>query len=75
MKAREIPAQLPHPALPGADWADCFETQVQVSDLSAEAAARRAFDHMPGWVEGLMAIRNMLVRPFGLKGDPDTAAA
>lgn len=29
---------------------------------------------MPGWVQGLMALRNLIVRPFGLKHDPDIAA-
>lgn len=75
MKAREIVAPLPHPALPGADWADCFEKLVNRSGLTAEAAAREAFERMPEWVGGLMALRNLLVRPFGLQGDPDAAAA
>jgi len=75
MKAREIAVTLPHPALPGADWADCFEVTLNRSGLTAEVAARRAFERMPKWVGGLMALRNLLVRPFGLKGDPDAAAA
>lgn len=75
MKAREIPVTLPHPALPGADWGDCFVTLGGEPGLTAEAAARRAFDKMPGWVGGLMALRNLLVRPFGLKGDPEAASA
>lgn len=75
MKAREIPVTLPHPALPGADWGDCFESLSSAPGLTAEAAARRAFDTMPGWVRGLMALRNLLVRPFGLKGDPEAASA
>jgi len=75
MKAREIKVSLPHPALPGADWADCFEKRVAQSGLTAEAAARRAFERMPKWVGGLMALRNLMVRPLGLQGDPDAAAA
>ena len=75
MKAREIAVNLPHPALPGADWGDCFETMVAETGLPAATAARRAFEHMPAWAKGLMALRNMLVRPFGLKGDPEAAAA
>ena len=42
MKAREIAVTLPHPALPGADWADCFEVTVSGSGLTAEIAARLA---------------------------------
>jgi hypothetical protein len=75
MKAREISVTLPHPALPGADWADCFETLSGDAELTADAAARRAFEMMPGWVGGLMALRNLLVKPFGLKGDPEAASA
>lgn len=74
MKAREIPVTLPHSALPDADWADCFEVLGGEPGLTAEAAARRAFTRMPGWVGGLMALRNLLVKPFGLKGDPEAAS-
>ncbi|MCZ4289694.1 DUF2867 domain-containing protein [Hoeflea alexandrii] len=74
MKAREIPVTLPHPALPGADWGDCFEVRSSNAGLTAEAAARRAFETMPRWVTRLMALRNLLVKPFGLKGDPEAAS-
>lgn len=74
MKAREIPVSLPHPALPGADWGDCFERCVNQPGLTAEVAARSAFERMPKWVGGLMALRNLLVKPFGLKGDPEAAS-
>lgn len=69
MTIREVPPPLPHPALADADWADCFETIVPGERLSAEAVARRAFEQMPSWVDHLMALRNLLVRPFGLKHD------
>ena len=75
MKAREIPVTLPHPALPGADWGDCFEVRSSNAGLTAETAARRAFETMPRWVSRLMALRNLLVKPFGLKGDPEAASA
>ncbi|AKI03080.1 Protein of unknown function (DUF2867) [Hoeflea sp. IMCC20628] len=74
MKAREIEISLPHPALPGADWADCFEALSKDDNLHAEAAARQAFGRLPSWVAPLMVLRNLVVRPFGLKGDPDAAA-
>ena len=74
MKAREIAVTLPHPALPGADWGDCFEVRSSNAGLTAETAARRAFETMPRWVSRLMALRNLLVKPFGLKGDPDAAS-
>jgi len=75
MKAREISVTLPHPALPGADWGDCFEVRGLSAGLTAEAAARRAFETMPRWAGRLMALRNLLVKPLGLKGDPEAASA
>ncbi|MCY0148879.1 DUF2867 domain-containing protein [Hoeflea sp. G2-23] len=74
MKAREIRVCLPHPALPDADWADCFEMLSARPGLSAEAVARQAFERMPKWVGVLMVLRNLVVRPFGLKGNPAGAA-
>lgn len=75
MKAREIAISLPHPALQDADWGDCFETVSGDAGLKAEAAARKAFETMPRWASQLMALRNLLVKPFGLKGDPEAASA
>lgn len=73
MRAREIAVSLPHPALPEADWGDCFEVAARPG-LTAAQAAGAAFDRMPAWVGGLMALRDMLVRPFGLRGDPEASA-
>lgn len=74
MKPLEVEARLPHPVLPGADWADCFEVMASPAGLTAEAAARKALAAMPRWAGALMALRNVIVRPFGLKGDPDALA-
>lgn len=63
-----IPVTLPHPALPLADWADCYERLVPGPPASAIAFARRGLDQFPGWVRALLLIRNALVSPFGLKG-------
>ena len=65
---------LPHPALAGADWADGFEVRLGRSGLTAEQAARQAFETMPAWTGALMAVRNLAVRPFGLKGDAHAVA-
>ncbi|MBU4529874.1 MAG: DUF2867 domain-containing protein [Hoeflea sp.] len=75
MKAREITVLLPHPALPDADWGDCFEVVTDQAGLTAEQAARLAFGKLPAWTGALMAVRNLVVLPFGLKGDPEAAAA
>lgn len=63
-----VPVTLPHPALPYADWADCYELRVQGSALTATSAAERTLGDFPGWVRTLMWLRNAVVRPFGLKG-------
>lgn len=69
MTVREVTPQLPHPALPDADWADCFEKVIAGEPVSAEMVARRTFERMPPWVGQLMSLRNLLIRPFGLKRD------
>jgi Protein of unknown function (DUF2867) len=60
------PADCIH-ALPSADFGDAFAIDVQDATLDAPAAARRAFAEQSGWIADLHALRNMLVRPFGLK--------
>jgi Protein of unknown function (DUF2867) len=60
-------------ALPSADFGDAFAIDVQDSTLDAPAAARRAFAGQPGWIGNLLALRNMLVRPFGLKTGADAS--
>lgn len=72
MKARSVRFDLPHPALPSADWADCFEVTVPGTITAAEAA-RQAFSQMPAWAGALMTLRDLLMRPFGLKGAHDPA--
>lgn len=63
-----VPVTLPHPALPLADWADCYELLVPGNGLTATLAAGRAMGDFPGWVRALMWLRNAIVRPLGLKG-------
>lgn len=58
---------MPHPALPGADWADCFELQVPKSDFTAIAAARMMLDHFPLWVRSLLRLRDAVTGIFGLR--------
>jgi hypothetical protein len=52
--------------LPGADFADAFSFVVDDPALDAVTAAHRAIDRPPPWVLTLMALRDFLVRPFGL---------
>lgn len=75
MKVRPASARLPHPALPGADWADRFEVVIPCAGLTAEAAARHLFTHMPGWARRLLALRDVIVAPLGLQGASTAEAA
>ncbi|MCV9966063.1 DUF2867 domain-containing protein [Pararhizobium sp. BT-229] len=72
-----VPVTLPHPALPLADWADCYELLVPGQSTTAISAAKRALADFPAWVRTLMWLRNAIVSPFGLKGSgarPDSKA-
>ena len=59
-------------ALPSADFCDAYATTVPKGPLSADDIARRAFSVMPGWIAPLLRVRNLVVKPFGLKPGPDT---
>jgi hypothetical protein len=63
----KILPRLPHPALPEADWADCYQLRVNDRNLTALDASRLMLGHFPPWVRMLMTIRNMVVAPFGVK--------
>jgi uncharacterized protein DUF2867 len=53
--------------LDGAQFADAFRITIGASDIDARGAAMRMFGRSPRWVEALLALRNLLVAPFGLK--------
>jgi hypothetical protein len=53
--------------LAGAQFADAFRIAVAGSQLDARQAAQRMMGRSPLWVEHLLALRNALVAPFGLK--------
>jgi Protein of unknown function (DUF2867) len=58
--------------MPSADFSDAFALDVDEPDLDALTATRRAFARQPGWIAHLLAVRNALVKPFGLKPGADT---
>lgn len=64
--ARELPVALPHPAMPKADWADCFYSDGP-GGLTARQAMTRISSGTPAWVRQLTAIRNVLASLVGLK--------
>jgi hypothetical protein len=53
--------------LPGAQFGDAFRIAVKNDALSARRAAERMFTRQPGWISGLMKLRNFVVAPLGLK--------
>lgn len=50
-----------------ADWADCHTGPLARPELTARAAFERGLRAVPAWVGPAMALRNLLVRPFGLR--------
>jgi hypothetical protein len=55
------------PLLAGAQFIDAFSVAVDGGALDARGAAERMLGHRPRWIAALMALRNHLVAPFGLK--------
>ncbi len=53
----------------GANFIDAYRVRVAASHLDAVEAARAMLARAPGWAERLMALRNALVAPIGLKTD------
>ncbi len=53
--------------LAGADFADAFRINIAGVAIDARTAAERMLGHSPRWVDALLTLRNLLVRPFGLK--------
>lgn len=64
----EIKVDLPHPSLVDADWADCYVTEVSDEFDCALDAANAIVRHFPKWTYPALALRQVLVTPFGLKG-------
>ena len=53
--------------LAGAQFADAYTLTIDDPSLDARGAAERMFATRPPWISGLMAVRNVVVSPFGLK--------
>ena len=53
--------------LAGAQFADAYRVVVDGPAVNARRAAEKMFAPRPRWEEALIALRNILVRPFGLK--------
>jgi hypothetical protein len=53
--------------LAGAQFGDAYSIAIDDTALDARRAAERMLGHSPRWIETLLALRNYLVTPFGLK--------
>ncbi|PJI41047.1 DUF2867 domain-containing protein [Ferrovibrio sp.] len=73
MRSPTVTDAAPDPAfiasLPGTDFSDAFTVVVPRGDLDARAVAALAFSSLPDWAGWLIKIRNLAMRPFGLKTD------
>ena len=65
---------MPHPALPGADWADCYELRVARSDFTAITAAHAMLGRFPLWVRLLVRLRDAVTDLFGLRSSRSLVA-
>ena len=52
--------------LAGAQFIDAFSVTVEGATLDARTAAERMFSRSPRWVLSLLALRDFIVKPFGL---------
>jgi Protein of unknown function (DUF2867) len=53
--------------LAGAQFSDAFSVTIDNAALNARQAAQRILGRSPRWIEALLALRDVLVTPFGLK--------
>jgi Protein of unknown function (DUF2867) len=61
--------------LPGAQFADAYCVAVDGVTHDARHAAEKMLSRGPRWIDALLALRNHLVKPFGLKTPPPNANA
>ena len=61
--------------LAGAQFADAFRIALTGRTLDARQAAERMMGRQPRWMQRLVALRNALVAPFGLKTSGATEPA
>ena len=53
--------------LAGAQFVDAYSIAVDRGTLDARQATERMITRQPRWAEALLTLRNILVKPFGLK--------
>jgi Protein of unknown function (DUF2867) len=58
--------------LQGLDFADAYQLVTDEPAVNAAAAAHRVFSRTPGWIAGLLALRNRIGALIGLKGTEES---
>jgi hypothetical protein len=58
------------PLLAGAQFSDAFAVAIRAPALDARQAAEKMLGRSPRWIMALMALRDTMVTPFGLKTSP-----
>jgi hypothetical protein len=56
-------------SLPGCDFADAFSMTIPGTGADAREVAALCFSRLPDWAGWLLALRNAVMRPFGIKTD------
>lgn len=73
---REVAPEIdPRAVLAGAQFADAFRVDVGAMAVNAREASTRMVLNGPRWIDVLLRLRNILVRPFGLKTSGEGAPA
>jgi Protein of unknown function (DUF2867) len=72
MKPSAVPFPHPQKILAGAQFADAYALTVDGQSLDAISAARRVIDRAPAWTNRLLWLRNVIVKPMGLKSGAKT---
>jgi hypothetical protein len=77
MKVHEVDPNVDHGALlAGAQFVDAYSIAIDDAALDARQAAEKMLARAPRWIEMLLALRNFLVAPLGLKTSaPDEPGA
>ena len=73
MKPVEIAFAIPQSILPGAQFGDAYQMTVDGQNLDPLEAARRAVYGAPSWINVLLRLRTIMVKPLRLKPGADPA--
>jgi hypothetical protein len=76
MKAHQVDPNVDSGALlAGAQFIDAYSIVIDDAALDARRAAEKMLARAPRWIEALLALRNHLVTPFGLKTSKSNEAS